>query len=164
MKRCIKWLINWFVQWGGKMEWEAIVTLAIGGVLSITLGIITFISIDKVPATSLDYEPMEKKMSAIQQSLEQLEYNSNNKEEVITVELENDECKLITKYDQNFKVLSTSKEDKSSDCLIAIFRAIFVGVESLVVASFVIGLIIPCLLASLSKGICNLFQTIKAKK
>lgn len=63
----------------------------------------------------MDYEQLEKQVNAIQQDSDILlktDCDINIKDEIITVKLENDECKLTAKYDENFKVLSISKEDK----------------------------------------------------
>ena len=76
---------------------------------------LTKISTDTVPATPMDYEQLEKQVNAIQQDSDILlktDCDINIKDEIITVKLENDECKLTAKYDENFKVLSISKEDK----------------------------------------------------
>jgi len=62
MKRCFKWLINWFT----KLEKEDRIGYVIGGIISIILAISIFATIDKVPATPSDYEPMEKQAMAIQ--------------------------------------------------------------------------------------------------
>ena len=40
MKRFIKWLINCFVQWVGKMPWQEKVGFTLGGVLGISIGIL----------------------------------------------------------------------------------------------------------------------------
>ena len=57
MKRCFKWLINWFT----KLEKEDRIGYVIGGIISIILAISIFATIDKVPATPSDYEPMKSK-------------------------------------------------------------------------------------------------------
>lgn len=62
MRRCFKWLINWFTKLGK----EDRIGFVIGGIISIILAISIFVAIDKVPATPSDYEPMEKQAMAIQ--------------------------------------------------------------------------------------------------
>lgn len=51
MKRCFKWLINWFTKLGK----EDRIGYVIGGIISIILAISIFVAIDKVPATPSDY-------------------------------------------------------------------------------------------------------------
>ena len=65
MKRCFKWLINWFTKLG-KEERREVVIDGIIGIISIIIAISIFVAIDKVPATPSDYEPMEKQAMAIQ--------------------------------------------------------------------------------------------------
>ena len=65
MKRCFMWVVNWFIQWVHKMEIEERIGFAIGGVIGIVVGIALFVSVDKVPAMAIDYEPLEKQMSDI---------------------------------------------------------------------------------------------------
>ena len=48
MRRCIKWLINWFTNWVGKMNWIEKASFALGGIAGIAVGILIFISIDKI--------------------------------------------------------------------------------------------------------------------
>lgn len=130
MKRCIKWLIDWFTDWIGQFDWEQIVGFAISGLVGIALTVMMFVYTDKVPATPSDYEQLEDQVNVIQQNpdlLLETDCNINFNGEIITVEFENDECKVITKYDKNFEVLSTSKEDKSIFWLWALVLALIVG-------------------------------------
>ena len=100
MKRCIKWLINWFTQWVEKMSWFERVGFALGGVLGIVIGIMFFVSIDKVPATSADYQQLEEQTIYVQQSPESLlETNCNidiNDEiiESLRIEINNQKNKI----------------------------------------------------------------------
>ena len=123
MKRCFTWVVNWFIQWVRKMGIEERIGFAIGGAIGIVVGIALFVSVDKVPATAIDYEPLEKQMSAIQQNPDLLlktNCNISITDDVITVIFSNDECKLTVKYDQNFEVLLTSKTDQYMFWLLAL--------------------------------------------
>ena len=53
MKRFIKRIIKWFS------------AFIIGGILGLLLGTLTFVFIDKIPATPSDYAPMEKQINLI---------------------------------------------------------------------------------------------------
>lgn len=44
MKRCIKWLINWFIRWINGLEWQEKVGFCIGGVCGISIVIVLLIS------------------------------------------------------------------------------------------------------------------------
>lgn len=130
MRRCFTWIVNWFIQWIRKMEIEERIGFAISGAIGIVVGIALFVPVDKVPATAIDYEPLEKQMSAIQQNPDLLlktKCNISITDDVITVIFSNDECKLTVKYDQNFKVLSTSKTDQYMFWLLALGRAVLIG-------------------------------------
>ncbi|MCI8384799.1 MAG: hypothetical protein HFJ33_08135 [Clostridia bacterium] len=129
MKRC-KWLIDWFDVWIRQFEWEQIVGFAISGLVGIALTIMMFVYTDKVPATPSDYEQLEDQVNVIQQnpySLLETDCNIKINGEIITIEFENDECKMTAKYDKNFEVLSTSKEDKSMFWLWALVLSLIVG-------------------------------------
>lgn len=137
MKRYIEWLIDWFTDWITDwiclFDWEQIVGFTISGLVGIALTMVMFVYTDKVPATPSDYEQLEDQVNLIQQNpdlLLETDCNININGEIITVEFENDECKMTAKYDKDFKVLSTSKEDKSTFWLWAlVFALIFGGAE-----------------------------------
>lgn len=131
MKRCIKWLSGCFTDWISQFDWELIGGYVISGLLGIALTIITFVYADKVPATPSDYEQLEEQVKVIQHNpdlLLETDCNININGNIITVEFENDECKIIAKYDKNFEVLSTSKEDKSKFWLFALAIALIHGI------------------------------------
>lgn len=141
MKRCIKWLINSFNKRISKMQTEEKIGFAIGSVIGILIGIFIFVSIDTAPATIYDYELMEKQLIAIQQNPELLlktDCSITVKNEIITVCFENDECKLIVRYDQNFKVLSTSKVDNYMFWILALGLALLSGILVYCISSFVV--------------------------
>jgi len=128
MKRCIKCFIILFADWIKQLYWEQVVGFAISGLLGIALTINLFITTDTVPATSSDYVQLEKLTNVIQQNIDLLlEPDRNIDSEIITVTFENDECKVITEYDKNFEVLSTSKKDKSMFWLLALVFSLIVG-------------------------------------
>lgn len=162
MKRCFTWVVNWFIQWVRKMEIEE----RIGGAIGIVVGIALFMSVDKVPATAIDYEPLEKQMYAIQQNPDLLlktNCNISITDDVITVTFSNDECKLTVKYDQNFEVLSTSKTDKYMFGLLALGLAVLIGSFVYAVVAFL--LTIAVLLNELLwQFIYNKLKSIKSKK
>lgn len=145
MKRRIKWLIDWFTSWIGQFDWEQIVGFAISGVIGIALTIMFFIGIDKVPATSSDYEQLEEQVNTIKQNpylLLETDCNININGETITVKFENDECKMTAKYDKNFEVLSTSKEDKSTFWLVALALALLIGGFEIYGVGWILSLVI----------------------
>ena len=131
MKRCFTRIVNWFTQWVHKMSIEERIGVAIGAIIGIVLGITFFVSIDTTPATAINYEPLEKQMTAIQQKPDLLlktNCNISISDDVITVRFSNDECKLIVQYDENFGVLSTSKTDNYMFWLSALGLAVIIGV------------------------------------
>lgn len=101
--------------------WEKIAGIVIAGLIGIVLGIVLCVKLytttDIVPATPNDYKQLEEEVNAIQQNPELLletdHDDINIKDGIITIKFENDKCKITAKYDKNFKVVSTSKEDKS---------------------------------------------------
>ena len=95
------------------------ILLTVAGVI---LWIASFKDIDTIPATTMDYQPLEEQAIAIQQN-PQLLFKTNCEVEIdsdlITVTLENKNCKLITKYNKNFEIISSSKKDKSMALLLS---------------------------------------------
>lgn len=166
MKRCFTWVVNWFIQWVRKMEVEERIAFAIGGIIGIVVGITLFVSIDKVPATAIDYEPLEKQMSAIQQNPDLLlktDCNISITDEVITVSFSNDECTLTVKYDQSFEVLSTSKTDNYMFWPLALGLAMLIGFFVYTVAAFLLTIVV-FLSEMLWEVIYNKLKSIKSKK
>ena len=143
MKRRIKCLIDWFTSWIGQFDWEQIVGFAISGVIGIALTIMLFIGIDKVPATSSDYEQLEDQVNVIQQNPDLLlETDCNINGEIITVKFENNECRMTAKYDKDFEILSTSKEDKSMFWLLALVLALIIGGAEIYFVGWLLSLVI----------------------
>lgn len=131
MKRCIKWLISWFIQWVGKLSSEEKIGFFFGAVVGLAIGIMLFVSFDTVPATPMDYKPLEEQMTAVQQNPQLLfEINGDIKveDEVITVLFENDECSITAEYDKNLKLISSSKADESIFLPIAVILTGVIGV------------------------------------
>lgn len=166
MKRCFTWVVNWFIQWVRKMGIEERIGFAIAGVIGIVVGIALFVSVGKVPATAIDYEPLEKQMSAIQQNPDLLlktNCNISITDDVITVSFSNDECTLTVKYDQNFEVLSTSKTDNYMFWLLALGLAVLIGYFVYAVAAILLTIAV-FLIEMLWELIYNKLKSIKSKK
>ena len=165
MKRCIKWLIDWFTDWIRQFYWEQIVGFAISGLVGIALTIMMFVYTDKVPATSSDYEQLEDQVNVIQQNpdlLLETDCNININGEIITVEFENNECKMTAKYDKDFEILSTSKEDKSMFWLLALVLALIIGGAEIYFVGWLLSLVI-LLLKIAVEWIFEKVKKIKAK-
>lgn len=163
MKRCFKWLINWFTKLGKKERREVVID-GIIDIISIIIAISIFVAIDKVPATPSDYEPMEKQVMAIQQDPDLLFSTNCNiyiNDEVITVDFENYECKLTAQYDKNFELLSISKYDNYTFWLFALGIALFIGVCLDCALFWLITIVIICL-ESLWEFVCNKFKVHKS--
>lgn len=166
MKRCFTWVVNWFIQWVRKMGIEERIGFAIGGVIGIVVSIALFVSVNKVLATAIDYEPLEKQMSAIQQNPDLLlktNCNISITDDVITVIFSNDECKLTVKYDQSFEVLSTSKTDQYMFWLLALGLAVLIGCFVYAVAAILLTIAV-FLIEMLWEFIYNKLKSIKSKK
>lgn len=164
MKRYFKGLINRFTRWVNKMRKEEKIGLAIGGIIGIIVAVSVFVVIDKVPATTDNYEPMEKQVSLIQQNHDLLfktDCNIYINGEVITVNFENDECKLTAQYNQNFEVLSISKEDNYIFWLFALVLALFMGFATLWAVAFVM-MVVIFLFEILWEFICSKFKVHKS--
>lgn len=148
MKKCLKYLINCCTRRGSKMGKEEKIGSAMGGIIGIIVAISVFVVIDKVPATTADYEPMEKQVILIQQNPDLLFNTDGNiyiNDGVITVNLANDECKLTAQYDQNFEVLSISKKDNYTFWLSALGVAVVIGFLTYSIVCVVM-MIVVCLL------------------
>lgn len=156
MKRCIKWLINWFTRWVG-------IGFALGGVVGLVICIISFVFFDQLPATSLDYEQLEKQVIAIQKNLELLletDCNINVSGKVITINFDNDNCKVTAQYNKCFEMLSSSRKDKSKFWLDAFGFALLIGI-----CAFGIGFLVFALVAFLLGALWELIsKTLKLNK
>ena len=115
-----------------------IVIYSICILVGIAAGILNFVALDKTPATSADYEPLEAQAYAISQNPNLL-FKTEGKAEITNVEttltLKNSECTLITKYNSDFQVVETTKKDNSCPIIAAIILSIIFG-ASLGVAAF----------------------------
>lgn len=117
---------DWFKSQPRQM-WGIFILLTVAGVI---LWIASFKDIDTIPATTMDYQPLEEQAIASQQN-PQLLFKTNCEVEIdsdlITVTLENKNCKLITKYNKNFEIVSSSKKDKSMFWLLALLLSFVVA-------------------------------------
>ena len=157
MKRCFRWLINWFTRWVRKMIWQGKIGFVLGGLLGIVIGIITLVSIDKVPATPMDYQSLEQQAINVQQNPELLletNCNINIDDEVITIRFENDECKVYAEYNKNFEMLSYSKEDNYIFWVWAFLFALLCGILTYALGGFILTVLI-CLLCIFIEWICK---------
>lgn len=145
MKRYIRGLINWFNQWVGNMCWIERVAFAIGGLLGVIVGIAVFLHIDKVPATQQDYQLLEQQAINIQQNpklLFETNCNISINNELITVRLENEECKIYVKYNKNFEILSYSKNDNYTFLLLALVISLIIGIGVYSLTAFILVMVI----------------------
>ena len=158
MKRCIKCLIGWIIL---RFEWKQIVGFGVAGLLGIAIAILYVASIDKVPATPSDYEQLESEMNIIQQNLDllEIEHSIDPRSGSITIIIENAECKLITQYNKNFEVLSTSREDKYMSwgvvllcALIIVFLITYMGGYTLELILMVLEPVADCILKRIKKA------------
>lgn len=164
MKRC-KWFIGWFYDWVGQFDWCQLVGFGISGLLGIALSIFIFVHIDKVPATSFDYEQLEEQVDFIQQnpdSLLETDCTINVDSTIITVEFENENCRVTAEYDKNFELLSTSKEDKSNFWLWVLLFALFVGSIEFYVVGWIVSLVILLIEIAVALSL-DRFKKLKAK-
>lgn len=158
MKRCFKWLVNWFTQWARKMTWQEKVGFILGALLSIIIGIILFLSIDKEPATSEDYLFLEQQAINVQRNPELLletNCNININDEIITVCFENHECKINAKYNKSFEMFSYSKEDNYMFWGWAFCIAFLIGIFAYCTAALILTMLIYMLEWGWKKKIQN---------
>ena len=161
MKRFFKSLIYGVVFWVRGLEKFEKIAHAIGAVIGIGMFIFLFAFIDKVPATASDYEPFEKQAIAAQENPELLfekDCNININGEIITVIFANDECRLTAQYNQNFELLSISKENSENYMfgLWAFLLALLVGF-----CTYALSALIICVIMFL---LIDLFKWIRAKR
>lgn len=154
---------DWFKSQPRPM-WRIFILLTVAGVI---LWIASFKDIDTIPATTMDYQPLEELTIAIQQN-PQLLFKTNCEVEIdsdfITVTLENKNCKLITKYNKNFEIVSSSKKDKSMFWLLALLLSFVVacmelyGICIVIAALLSIYLFVFYLYSSRSKSSKKIFK------
>ncbi len=139
MKRCFTKVVNAFIQLVHGMSIVEKIGFVIGTIVAIAFAICFYVFTDTVPATAMDYEPLEKQMYAIQQNpnlLLKTDCNININNDIITVELSNAECGLNVEYGKNFEILSTSNYDKGSYWLGTLIWAISIGVAIFVLVNY----------------------------
>ena len=127
------------------MDWLEKAGFALGGIAGIVVCVLLFLSIDKIPATQDDYLQLESYAVEIQQNPSLL-FETNcaikNSNDTVTICFENDECKVIAKYDQELKLISTSREDKSLFWLWALLISLLVGIWVYCVGAFIFTVLI----------------------
>ena len=145
MKRSYRRLIHLFTQWVEKMSWQEKVGYTLGVLLGIIIGIIVFVSMDKVPATPMDYQPLEQKAISVQQNqklLLETNCDININDEVITITFKNDKCKVCAEYNKNFEMLSYTKEDNHIFWGCAILLALIFGSFAYLIGAMVLTVIV----------------------
>lgn len=92
----------------------------IGYFLGISICLVTAIflisTLDKTPASESDFKELETQITAIQQIpalLFQTDCEIDVADKIITVKLENEECTLTAKFNQDFEIVSTEKIDSA---------------------------------------------------
>ena len=166
MRRYFMWIVNRFTNWLNKMDIEEKIGYIIGSIIGIAIGIMFFVPIDKTPATTVNYEPLEEQMTAIQQNPDLLlntNCNISISNDIITVIFSNDECKLTVQYDKDFGILSTSKTDNYTFWLLALVIAVLVGYFTGCVSSFLLTIVV-FMLKILWQSICSRLKSLKSKK
>lgn len=129
MKRFTKWLGKMFAF--AKENRQITILVVLGVIAGIVLGFVIYCTIDRVPATALDYAELETQIEAIQETPDVLlktNCSISVKDEVFTVTLSNKECKVITEFDQNFNVLSTTKTDFATNWIVTLIMSIVLAV------------------------------------
>lgn len=124
-----------------------LVAFAISGLIGIVIAISVFVTADKVPATSSDYRELKNRLQDIEQNpdlhlLLETECSIDIAGEVITVSVENEQCRMIAKYNKDFKLLSSSKEDKAMSWGIAIILALILACVEIAVVGMVLYILI----------------------
>ena len=127
----MKRLLNWFVNLVKKMTLTEKIGFSLGAVAGVLVCIIVFKSADTTPATELDYAPLESQLESIQKDLDTLlETKGEVKvtDDVIVVILENEECEIVSRFDQNFEMISSIKTDKSTNWIAMLLVSILAGI------------------------------------
>lgn len=163
MKRFIKW----FREWVSPMDKGDKISLVMAAGIGLFVCIFLFVSTDIVPATASDYEPMEKQVIAIQQNptlIYEKDCNITVNNDIITVSFINDECKLNARYNQNFELLSTQKEegDNYMAWWFALPVSILIGFAALEISAIILRVLINTL-EELWKLICKKKHSVKEK-
>ena len=112
------------------MSLEEKIGFFFGAVTGLIIGIMVFGTFDTVPATVIDYKPLEEQMATVQQNpqlLFQINCDVAIRDEVIKVSFRNDKCWVKAEYDKDFEILSFSRGDKAVSWLAAIGCAIIIG-------------------------------------
>lgn len=128
MKRYFKNLITNFSHWIMFFDWQEIVGFGTATILGIVTAILLFVSIDKTPATASDFEQLEEKVRIIQQepsTLFKTDCTMEVENQLISFTLENDECSVTATLDQNYEILSLSREDNYTFGLFAFIVCLF---------------------------------------
>ena len=166
MKKGFKWFIKWFKRWINDMSSIEKIIFAIAAIIGIIAGVLIFVATDVVPATTYDYAPLEEQAAGIEQNpslLFSTDCDISVENKIITVTLENEECSLISKYDEHFNLLSTSKIDNSIHWLLALTLSILSAFFIYGVGAYLIFLLILLVLVlyELFVNIITKFKSLK---
>ena len=130
------------------------------------MNIALFAESDITPATPDDYKPLEYQAMAVAQNpklLREIDCDINIKSGIITVKFENDECKVFSKYDKNFALLLTFKEDKSESWLKVLGEALFWSAYVFFVGGFIFSLLLQVLVVDSVKWILEKVKNCQKK-
>lgn len=122
----------------------AIIFFVIGFLLSL------FYMVDSTPATENDYAPLIEQNSAIVQDFNTV-YTYDNyvitpDKKNITVELSNEQCKLLCTYDKNHKFISYEEKDSAVSKFGAIFVSLLGGCLFTYVGTTLFAIVLPFIL------------------
>ena len=122
----MKRLLITFLSWIASLVKNKTAVYTISILVGIAVGIWVFLLLDKTPATEADYKPLEEQAYAISQNPDLL-YETEGEARItkgkIELTLRNSECILVTKYNSDFEVIETTRQDAS----ISVFWAIFLS-------------------------------------
>lgn len=158
MKRCIEWLKS-NVTWSEQEILAGLLSL----VIAILVSVLTFVRIDKVPATVKNYEPLKKQWEDFKENPVQFFRMKGNtayirEDGVIQITFENEQCKLIVNCDQDFTALSTELEDNYYFWPFAMGAVFILGICIYVVVYALIVLVIL-----IGSEICEFLKRLKVK-
>lgn len=98
--------------------------------IALVIGVLMFFTIDTIPATPEDYEPLVSRALLVEEKpIKMLEQKGNIRitDDEILLEIENRECKIVASYSRDFEFQGVEKKDKSHPIVLAIMASGVIG-------------------------------------
>ena len=124
---------------------EGMIILIVSIISAIVVGIICFTKVDRVPATSEDFDELHEQLLIVQNNPSEFLKHKGNitiYDDQIVYEIENRKCEMKGIYTLDYHLIDYSQKDKTASLFLAIIICIGVGIVILFISHLVLFVII----------------------